>query len=148
MRAFTLFAFLALLVSPALAGPFAGSDAYKEHFEFLGYSVQDGETSLIAKHDTYYNVSVKPYKGGMLVVTFFGTTDKAKNDRVGFFQFLNGMNAEAVAARYYEDSDGDVIVEGWYPGDYDRTRFGVFLENFNGITDQLGGSDVAGQYLE
>ena len=148
MRAFTLFAFFALLVSPALAGPFAGSDDYKTHLEFLGYEVQDGETSLIAKHDKFYNISVKPYNGGVLVVTFFGTTDRAKSDRVGFLGFLNGMNAEAVAARYYEDDEGDVIVEGWYPGDYDRTRFGIFLEKFNGVSDQLGGSDTAADYLE
>ena len=148
MRLLTLFAFLALLVSPALAAPFAGSDDYKEHLEFLGYQVQDGETSLIGKHDKYYNISVKPYNGGILVITFFGTTDKAKNDPVGFYRFLNGMNADAVAARYYEDNEGDVIVEGWYPGDYDRARFSTFLDRFNEISDQLGGSAVAGDYLE
>lgn len=148
MRLFTLFAFFALLVSPALAGPFPGSDDYKEHLEFLGYQVSDGETSLIGKHDKYYNISVKPYDGGMLVVTFFGTTDKAKSDPVGFFRFLNSMNVDAVAARYYQDNEGDVIVEGWYPGDYDRTRFGVFLDRFNQISDQLGASAVAADYLE
>ena len=148
MRAFTLFAVFALLVSPALAGPFAGSDEYKTHLEFLGYQVQDGETSLIAKHEKYYNISVKPYNGGMLVVTFFGTTDRAQSDRVGFLQFLNGMNAGAVAARYYEDNEGDVIVEGWYPGDYDRARFGVFIDQFNGVTEQLGAAEPAADYLE
>ena len=148
MRAFTLFAFVMLFISPALAGPFAGSDDYKTHLEFLGYKVEDGETSLLAKHDKYYNISVKSYNGGVLVVTFFGTTDKAKSDRVGFFEFLNGMNKDAVAARYYEDEEGDVIVEGWYAGDYDRSRFGTFLEKFNGISDQLGDSDEASVYLE
>ena len=148
MRVISFLAFFVLAVSPAWAAPFAGSDEFKAHFEFLGYSVEDGETSLIARHDTFYNVSVKPYNGGMLVVTFFGTTDRAKSDRVGFLEFLNGMNESAVAARYYEDDEGDVIVEGWYPGDYDRARFGVFLERFNAIGDQLGGSGTAGDYLE
>lgn len=149
MRAFAILAsFLLLAVSPALAGPFAGSDDYKTHLEFLGYQVDDGETSLLAKHDTYYNISVKAYNGGVLVVTFFGTTDKAKSDRVGFFEFLNEMNKDAVAARYYEDAEADVIVEGWYPGDYDRSRFATFLEKFNGISDQLGDSETAPDYLE
>lgn len=148
MRAFILFAFFALFASPSLAAPFAGSDEYKAHLEFLGYTVEENETSLFARHDEHYNISVKPYQGGVIVVTFFGTTGKAKSDRVGFLTFLNGMNAGAVAARYYEDDEGDVIVEGWYPGDYDRTRFGVFLDKFNGVTDQLGSSDQAGDYLE
>jgi hypothetical protein len=148
MRALILFACLALAVTPAFAGPFDGSDEYKAHLEFLGYAVEDGETSLIAKHDEFYNVSVKSYNGGVLVVTFFGTTDKAKSDRVGFFEFLNGMNENAIAARYYEDDEGDVIVEGWYPGGYDRTRFGVFVDKFNQISEQLGDSDAAADYLE
>jgi hypothetical protein len=148
MRAFTLFASIALLTSPALAGPFEGSDDYRTHFEFLGYTVEDGETSLIARHDEFYNVSVKTYSGGILVVTFFGTTSKAKSDRVGFFEFLNAMNEDAVTARYYEDDDGDVIVEGWYPGEYDRARFSVFLDKFNEISEQLGDSDMASEYLE
>ncbi|HET7715643.1 MAG TPA: hypothetical protein VFK86_08440 [Bauldia sp.] len=148
MRALTLFACLAVLVTPALAGPFEGSDEFKAHFEFLGYTVEDGETSLIARHDEFYNVSVKSYNGGVLVITFFGTTGKAKSDRVGFFEFLNQMNSEAVAARYYEDDEGDVIVEGWYPGEYDRTRFGVFVDKFNEISQQLSDSDIAADYLE
>jgi len=148
MRALILFVCIALLGTPALAGPFDGSDEYKAHLEFLGYAVEDGETSLIAKHDKFYNVSVKSYNGGVLVVTFFGTTDKAKSDRVGFFEFLNAMNENAVAARYYEDDEADVIVEGWYPGGYDRTRFGVFIDKFNAISEQLGDSEVASDYLE
>lgn len=148
MRALMLFAFIALVGTPAFAGPFEGSDEYKAHLEFLGYSVEDGETSLIAKHDEFYNVSVKSYNGGVLVVTFFGTTDKAKSDRVGFFEFLNNMNENAIAARYYEDDEADVIVEGWYPGGYDRTRFGVFIDKFNQISEQLGDSDAAADYLE
>ena len=81
------------------------------------------------------------------MITFFGTSAAAKSDRVGFFEFLNAMNRDAVAARYYEDSEGDVIVEGWYPGEYDRARFGVFMSKFNAVSDQLGDSDIAGRYL-
>jgi hypothetical protein len=148
MRAFILFVFLALSGLPALAGPFEGSDDYRAHLEFLGYTVEDRDASMLAKHDKFYNISVKPYNGGVLVVTFFGTTDKAKSDREGFFEFINSMNENAVAARYYEDDEGDVIVESWYPGAYDRSRFGVFIDKFNLVSDQLGESEVAGDYLE
>jgi hypothetical protein len=147
-RALLVFVCLVFAGVPAMAGPFPGSDEYKAHLEFLGYTVTDGEASLIARHDTNYNISVKSYNGGVLVVTFFGTTSKAKRDRVGFLEFLNGMNAGSVAARYYEDNEGDVIVEGWYPGAYDRANFGVFIEKFNLIGEELGGSDTAADYLE
>ncbi len=148
MRALIFLCCLIFAGGPALAGPFEGSDDYKAHLEFLGYAVEEGETSLIAKHDKFYNVSVKGYNGGVLMVTFFGTTDKAKSDRVGFFEFLNDMNENAVAARYYEDGEGDVIVEAWYPGGYDRPRFGVFIDKFNLVSNQLGDSAVAADYLE
>ncbi len=147
MRAFTLFACLALLGTPALAGPFEGSDDFKAHLEVLGYTVEESDKSLIATHDEFYNVAVKPYSGGILVITFFDTTSRAQSQRVGFFEFLNGMNRDAVAARYYEDDEGDVIVEGWYPGDYERTRFGVFMNMFNEAGEQLGQSEVADEYL-
>ncbi len=148
MRALAVVAFLMLLGTPALAGPFEGSDDYKKHFEVLGYEVDEGEKTFIAKHEEFYNVSVKGFNGGVLVVTFFGTTDKAKKNRVGFLEFLNELNTDAVAARFYEDDEGDVIVEGWYPGGYDRTRFGVFIDKFNEINSQLGGSSSATDYLE
>jgi len=148
MRWFAVFACLAVLASPATAAVFSGSDEYKDHLEFLGYAVEEGESSLIARHDKNYNISVRSYNGGVLVVTFFGTTDRAESDRIGFLEFLNAMNESAVAARYYEDDEGDVVVEAWFPGDYDRSRFGVFLERFNVIGDQLGSSDAAADYLE
>ena len=147
MRALTLFACLVLLWTPAVAGPFEGSDDFKAHLEILGYTVADGEEFLIATHDEFYNVAIKPFSGGMLVMTFFGTTSLAKSQRVGFLEFLNDMNKDATAARYYEDADGDVVVEGWYPGDYDRTRFGVFMNKFNEVSDQLVSSDIAGDYI-
>jgi hypothetical protein len=148
MRALAFILCLALSAGAAMAAPFDGSDDYRSHFEFLGYSVEEGEKSLIAKHPEFYNVSIRPYNGGMLMITYFGTTDRAKSDRLGFLEFLNAMNTDAVAARYYEDDEGDVIVEAWYPGNYDRTRFGLFLDKFNLITDQLGDSDAASDYLE
>ncbi len=148
MRVVSFVVCLFLLVVRAEAGPFEGSDDFKSHFEFLGYTVEESDKSLIARHSEHYNVSVKAFNGGVLVVTFFGTTAKAKSDAEGFHAFLNAMNADAVAARYYADEEGDVVVEGWYPGSYDRARFGLFLDKFNLISDQLAQSDQAAKYLE
>jgi hypothetical protein len=148
MRLLTAVLFLVLVVVRVEAAPFDGADDYKSHLEFLGYTVEAGDKSLIAKHPENYNISVRAYNGGVLVVTFFGTTDKAKSDRVGFYDFLNALNSDAVAARYYVDNEDDVIVEAWYPGTYDRSRFGLFLDKFNLISDQLNSSGAAADYLQ
>jgi hypothetical protein len=139
---------MVLLSAGAEAGPFAGSDDYRQHFEFLGYTVEDGEKSLFAKHPDRLDVSIRSFNGGVLIVTIFGTTARAKKDRPGFLTFLNAMNTDAVVGRYYVDDEDDVIIEGWYPGTYDRTRFGLFLDNFNLVSDQLTDSDEAQDYLE
>ena len=41
-------------------------------------------------------------------------------------------------ARFYIDSDGDLMCEIWYPGKWDEDRFEIFLEAWH--------DDTKGQY--
>jgi hypothetical protein len=149
MRVLMMVASVALiLATPARAAPFEGSDNYKAHLEFLGYSVTEKGKTLLAKHSKQFNVFVRAYHGGVMVSGFFGSTEQAKTERLAFLEFLNEMNRTSIAARYYADKDNDVILEAWYPGAYEKTRFGMFFDKFNLLRDQLQKSGGARVYLQ
>jgi len=121
----------------AIAGPFEGSDAYKSHMEFLGYEVTEKDKALQAKHGKYLNVWVKAYQKGILLIGYFGRNKEHKDDEAGFHKMINDLNKGATAARYYEDKDGDLAIEAWYPGSYEKVRFGIFLDSFHRTKTQL-----------
>ena len=148
MRTLVALLVLLLVVPRVAAGPFEGSDDYKTHLEFLGYTVTDADKALLAKHPQNFNIFVRSYNGGVLINSVFSGTDKAKSDRIGLLNFLNDMNSGSVAARYYVDKDNDVIIEGWYPGSYDKPRFSLFIDKYNLIGQQMHDSNVAKDYLQ
>jgi len=148
MRTLVALSFLLLLAPAVSAGPFEDSDQYKTHLEFLGYTVTETEKALLAKHPSHFNIYVRTYQGGILINSIFGTSAKGKKDRIGLLTFLNDMNRGSVAARYYVDKDDDVIIEGWFPGTYDKSRFSVFLDKYNLTAQQLRNSDIAKALLE
>ena len=128
---------MGLTTTGAIANAFKGSQEYKNHLEFLGYDVSEKKKALQAKHGTYLNVWMKSYQKGVLVIGYFGRADKSKDDEAGFHKMINDLNKGASAARFYEDKDGDLAIEAWYPGEYDRVRFGVFMDSFNQTRAQL-----------
>jgi hypothetical protein len=65
------------------------------------------------------------------VTTYYGATPYGKSHRDELLREINTLNRMAIAGRYYLDEEGDLILEGYYPGAYDRQSFGVFLESFN-----------------
>ena len=139
MRA-SIFGLLALCLAagvPAAAEPFAGSAAFREHLEFLGYSVEEKDDHLIARHSVNYIVSLKELRGGVLLTSFITSNEIAKVDRAGFHNVINGLNARAASVRYYADADVDLAAEGWFPGSYDRERFGILITEFNNDLNRL-----------
>jgi hypothetical protein len=115
----------------AQAQAFEGAQAYKDHLEFLGYTIEERDDDLVARHSSNYNVVLKALRGGILLTAFFTSTDAAKTDPAGFHNVINGLNAGAISVRYYADSDTDLVAEAWYPGAYDRERFGLEINEFN-----------------
>ncbi len=136
-RFFAALLILGLSTSGAWAEVFEGSDDYKKHMEFLGYEVTEKKKSLQAKHGQYLNIWLKKYQKGVLVIGYFGRKQTTKDDVAGFHAMINALNKGASAARYYEDKDGDLAIEAWYPGTYERVRFGVFMDGFNQTKSQL-----------
>ena len=123
--------------SVAQAAAPANAKAVKQHLEFLGYNVIEEGDLMAAVHNDYLNIAVQGLRGGILVTAPVGTTPYAKSHRNEFLDLINDLNAVAVAARYYIDKDGDLAVEGYYPGEYNKATFELFMREFHGAMNQM-----------
>jgi len=134
-------AFLALaslvLSSLVWSAPIPAAKEIVEHLEFLGYKVTSGEDKIEVSHPVFLNFVLRNYRGGLLISTYFIATEYGKANRSEFVEFANDLNKEAAASRFYIDKDGDLAIEAYYPGEYEKTRFGLFLDAFNLAQGQL-----------
>lgn len=73
----------------------------------------------------------------------FGCRPDAKDALAEKLEFANSFNGKASVARAYVESDGDIMVEAWYPRAYVREDFGVFIDNFQNDIDASVSSDLA-----
>jgi len=128
-----------LIGSFSIAAPPEDSSDVVRHLEFIGYDVSMNSERISAKHPENPNILIKKYQGGMLVVAFYGSNDNGKRNRDKLIALVNELNSEAVVARYYIDKDGDMGVEGYYPGKYNKNSFSTFIEKYNLVTKQLVG---------
>jgi hypothetical protein len=120
------------------------------HLQFLGYEIVRREPVMLAKHPKKMNVGIRAFKGGILFQAFNSCKDLANSDKLGYLNLMNNWNRNAAAARFYADKDNDLCIEAWYPGAYDRERFGLFLEAWEGdsFTLLMGNAQEATKYLK
>ena len=102
-----------------------------KHLEFLGYKATMDSKKIKAKHPKHFNIFLKKFKGGILVTTYYRASKYAASHRCEFLEIVNRLNRGAIAGRYYLDKDGDLVIEGYYPGVYSRESFGTFIDSFN-----------------
>lgn len=117
-------------VAPALADPPNKSDDVVAHLKSRGYDATADNQRLTAKHETHLNLFMKQYRGGILVTSFFGGNDYGKAHRNEFLAVVNQLNENAAAARYYVTPDGNLAIEGYYPGDFNAVSFSAFMDAF------------------
>lgn len=117
---------LALAVQPA-AAQFDKAKDVKKHLEKKhDYKVEKGDDQLVAKHVDWLNVRIKELSGGLYFFSYFETSAYDRDDLI---ELCNTQNRKkAVGTRLYVDDEDDVIVEGWYPGEYDKDSFEAFME--------------------
>ena len=115
----------------SLAAPPDNSIDIIKHLEFEGYDVSMDSNRIKATHSRELNVLLQKYRGGMLVTAFFGGSDYGKQNRGEWLVLINKLNQGAAAARYYIDKDGDMAIEAYYPGEYNKKAFSAFLDAFN-----------------
>ena len=113
---------------PSLAkGAEKDSDPVKTHLEFLGYQCDVVDQGLRARHATKVHIVINSMRGGILFQTGFPGKGDHKED-LPRLTIIQDLNKKAWIARFYWTSDGNLFVEAWMPGLYEKTRFATFHE--------------------
>lgn len=124
--------FLATALSlTSYAAPPPQADEIIAHLGFLGYETQATDEFLRANHASNLNVAIKQHRGGILFLSFLGASEYGKGNPSEVAAFANMLNVNATVARCYVDKDGDLALEAWFPGTYDKTRFSLFIEEWH-----------------
>lgn len=131
MRAIFATLLLCLACTSPLAAPPDDVDEVTSHLEFMGYDVTVNQERLSAKHGSNANILLKKFRGGILVSGFYTGNAYGRSHRPQFMAIANTLNSESIAGRFFVDKDGDLVIEGYYPGAYNKKAFSAFMENFN-----------------
>lgn len=139
----------ALAKAPLLLIAFAGSfgllhaepetdlENINTHLTFLGYRCEkkkseEGRLSLTCKtKQTVPDLHIQPKSGGFLISFYRLATEEGKKQEAEMLKTINQLNADAIAARFYRDSEGDMSMEAFLPGSYDKQAFSNLLTTFN-----------------
>jgi hypothetical protein len=105
------------------------------HMEFLGYTVEVGEQSIMVHHETRYNFLIRKFLGGIMFNAFWGSSDYGKEHRSEFLEYVNDLNRMSSATVFYVDKDEDLAASCWFPGVYERQLFASAIERWTGDLD-------------
>jgi hypothetical protein len=114
-------------MSDATAHPLA---RYRNHLEFLGYRVEEGEDELVGRHTRKPNLMLRPISDrGVLVSTLYSFN--ADLDRLATLEYVNDLNGALMFMKAYVDDDDDLVMETFFEGQYDRATFSILLDNID-----------------
>ena len=109
---------------------------YKNHCEFLGYSIEeDDEDSIICNHSRRDRLRLirLSHDVGVLAQVFYVLPDKLASDPLSLFSYANELNSMFIfmkaCVRGMEDLRPYIILSSVLEGDYSRKNFAIFLEN-------------------
>lgn len=106
----------------------------KNHIEFLGYSTEfdDSEKDkviLIGKHTDKPNLIFSSNKDGIIFLTSPWAGLKEMNS-IEQYKLLNKLHTNSTFSQFVIKDDGGLNVHSTFIGEYDKKRFGQFLDIF------------------
>lgn len=106
----------------------------KNHLEFLGYSTEfdTGEKdriTLIARHSDKPNIICSSSKDGVIFLTSSWTGLKEINS-IEQYKVLNKLHTDSTLSQFVIKDDGGLNIHSTFIGEYDKKRFGLFLDIF------------------
>lgn len=132
------FAVLVLGLSAPLAAQNVETDyaSMKTHLEFLGYTCQkkdrpNGALLTCKTKESVPDLTIQSKSGGYLLSFYRTGKDKAKSSLSEVAELMNKLNNDAMAARWYQDKDGDLMMECFSPGPYNKVAFSNLIQTFN-----------------
>ncbi|WP_300415129.1 DNA mismatch repair protein [Nostoc sp. S13] len=120
---------------------------YRNHLEFNGYHVEEGDDLLLCRHPRKQNLIVKYISGrGVLIRTLYSL--KPNMNRIHLLEYMNEFNFEFIFMKAYIDEDNDLCLETFCEGDYDRTNFSILLDNIEYDMEIFGNHKLTREYLQ
>ncbi len=110
---------------------------FVNHLGFLGYNSEEKDTYISITHDERTSFTLQGYEGGILLRGFYGGSEYSKSHKEQFLVITNELNVSATVMRAFVDSDGDLGLEAWFPSNYDKARFAIFMEAWQSDTGNL-----------
>ena len=117
---------------------------YKNHCEFLGYSVEeDGEYSIICTHQRRDRLRfiLLNHGIGVMVQVWYMVPERASRDNLFLYSYANEINYiftfMKICIRGIEDGKPFIMLTSVIEGAYDRKNFAIFLENINEDMNQF-----------
>jgi len=101
---------------------------FANHLSFSGYKCTAQGAVLQAQHRSKPSFTLSPYGSGVIIKAWFQKKQNTPEIRQSLLTIANTMNDKATLARFYLDSDGDLIMEAWYPLPYVKENFAAFLD--------------------
>ena len=119
---------------------------YRNHMEFNGYRVEEGEETLFCHHPRKPNLILKPIGDrGVLVSAIYSCADGIA--RINALEYVNDLNRDFLFMKAFIDTDHDLILETFFEGDYDRTNFSILLENIEYDMNILRRNELTERFL-
>lgn len=109
---------------------------YKNHCEFLGYSVEEEDEFSIACHhprkDLLRLILLKQ-NAGVLAQIGYSLPERFQNDLISLYMYANELNRLLLFMKVHIDSNENeppiVILSSVLEGEYSRKNFAIFLDN-------------------
>src|SRR5437764_796111 len=103
------------------------------HLKNLGYEIIHEDEKIYAQsHSTGKSSFFLSQDGrGIKFMATSSGNNNAKQDRLGYLEYINNLNNKACVARYYTNKECRLFILAWYPYLYDEVAFNMFLDDFN-----------------
>jgi hypothetical protein len=111
---------------------------YKNHCEFLGYSVEEiDEQAIVCRHARKDNVTliVLTRSAGILAQTVYSLPNRWHSNLPKLYEFSNDLNKSFTFVKSCINTPDNLppslYLSSVYEGEYSRSAFSTFLENLN-----------------
>ncbi|ERT04778.1 bacterial sensory transduction regulator family protein [Lyngbya aestuarii BL J] len=120
---------------------------YRNHLEFYGYRIEEIEDRLYCRHSRKSNLILNAIsdRGVLISIVYSFEPDF---ERLDMLEYVNELNLYFTFMKAYLDEDGDLILETFFEGEYDRTNFSILLDNIEYDTEILLENELTQEYLK
>ncbi|MBW4511069.1 MAG: YbjN domain-containing protein [Scytonematopsis contorta HA4267-MV1] len=123
---------------------------YRNHLEFNGYNIEEGEDMLVCRHPRKANFLIKDVPSrGVLVTVIYSFNETI--GRMDLLEYLNKLNIDFWFMKAYlseEEKELNLCIDTFFEGEYDRTNFSILLENIEHDIDILFENELTEAYLK